>query len=65
MFNSNYGYHPSTTSPLPLSPNLIIDPQQFVVKFHQGLIVSLISLIIIFYVKTRHPHRLFSFTHRH
>lgn len=56
---------PASATPLPLNPSSSVFPWEFVVKFHQGLIISLISLMAIFYVKIRHPRRLFGFTHRH
>ena len=65
LFNSTGSIDSASTTPLPLNPNLITSPPDFVVKFHQGLIISLISLMAIFYVKIRHSRRLFGFTHRH
>ena len=65
MFSTNYVYTPPTTTPLPLNPNLSILPRTFVVKFHQGLIISLLSLLILIYVKARHSSRLFNFSRRH
>ena len=56
---------PASATPLPLNPSSSVFPWEFVVKFHQGLIISLISLMAIFYVKIRHSRRLFGFTHRH
>ncbi len=55
---------PASTTPLPFNPNFIPSPPDFVVKFHQGLVISLITLATIFYVKTHHPRRLADFTHR-
>ncbi len=65
IFSPNPDIKPTSATPLPLNPNLISSPQDFVVKFHQGLIVSLISLMIIFYVKNRYLNRLPGFDSRH
>lgn len=57
---------PASTTPLPLNPDLIPSPQEFVVKFHQGLVITLLSLLILIKLnaKTYRLNRLIGFTHR-